>query len=115
MFIYRKNKMKQNNIIEIGFIPPKRIEEVNKRNIDTLIFYVVDIDRIIEETFELIKTAGKSYNKKEFSSDALMNFYNYVYMLQNHLLDCRDKINLVLHDLAKELQKELEENENEKS
>ena len=98
--------MKQNNIIELGFIPPEQLEEINKRNIDTLIFYEVDISRIIEETFELIKTTEKSYHKKEFSSDALMNFYNYVHMLQNHLLDCKDKINLVLHDLVKELEEE---------
>lgn len=101
--------MTQNNIIELGFIPPEQLKEINKRNIDTLIFYDVDITRIIEETFELIKTAKKYYNKKEFSSDALMNFYNYVHMLQNHLLDCRDKLNILLHDLATEVQKELEE------
>ena len=101
--------MKQNNIIELGFIPPEQLKEINKYNIDTLIYYEVDINRIIEETFELIETANKSYSKKEFSSDAIVNFYNYVHMLQHHLLDCRDKINLVLHDLAKEVQKELEE------
>ena len=101
--------MKQNNIIELGFIPPEQLKEVNKYNIDTLIYYEVDINRIIEETFELIETTNKSYSKKGFSSDALVNFYNYVHMLQNHLLDCRDKINIVLHDLAKEVQKELEE------
>ena len=103
--------MKQSNIIELGFIPPEQLKEVNKCNIDTLIFYEVDIARIIEETFELIKTTEKYYHKKDFSSDALVNFYNYVHMLQNHLLDCRDKINIVLHDLAKEVQKELEEEE----
>ena len=97
------------NIIELGFIPPEQLKEVNKHNIDTLIFYEVDIARIIEETFELIKTTEKYYHRKEFSSDALVNFSDYVHMLQNHLSDCRDKINIVLHDLAKEVQKELEE------
>lgn len=97
------------NIIELGFIPPEQLKEVNKHNIDTLIYSEVDIDRIIEETLELIKITKKYYSNKDFSSDALVNFYNYVHMLQNHLLDCRDKLNIVLHDLAKELQKELEE------
>lgn len=101
--------MKQNNIIELGFIPPEQLKEINKRNIDMLISYEVDIDTTIKETLEFIKVTKKHYSDKDFSSNALVNFSDYVYMLKNHLLDCRDKINIVLHDLAKEVQKELEE------
>ena len=99
--------MKQNNIIELGFIPPEQLKE--KRDTDRVLSYEVNIDKTIKETLERIKITKKYYNDKDFSSDTLVNFYNYVHMLQNHLLDCRDKINIVLHDLATEVQKELEE------
>lgn len=101
--------MKQNNIIELGFIPPEQLKEVNKRNTDRILRSEREIDKAIKETLEFIKITKKHYSDKDFSSDALVNFYNYVHMLQNHLLDCRDKINIVLHDLAKEVQKELED------
>ena len=100
------------NIIELGFIPPKQIEE--KRNTDRILRSERDVDKAIRETLEFIKITKKHYSDKDFSSDALVNFYNYVHMLQNHLLDCRDKLNILSHDLAKEVQKELEEeNKNE--
>ncbi len=101
--------MMRNNIIELGFIPPEQLKEVIKCNKDRLLSYEVNIDKTIKETLERIKITKKYYSDKDFSSDDLVNFYNYVHMLQNHLLDCRDKINIVLHDLAKEVQKELEE------
>ena len=101
--------MKQNSIIELGFIPPEQVKEINKRNIDMLISYEVAIDTTIKETLEFIKITKKHYVNKDFSSDYFVNFSDYVHMLKNHLLDCRDKINIVLHDLAKEVQKELEE------
>ena len=97
------------NIIELGFIPPEQLEEINKRNIDRILRSEREVNKAIKETLEFIKRTKKHYSDKDFSSDALVNFYNYVHMLQNHLLDCRDKINIVLHDLAKEVQKELEE------
>ena len=97
------------NIIELGFIPPEQLKE--KRDTDRVLSYEVNIDKTIKETLERIKITKKYYNDKDFSSDILVNFYNYVHMLQKHLLDCRDKINIVLHDLAKEVQKELEEEE----
>ena len=101
--------MKQNNIIELGFIPPEQLKEINKRNTDRILRSERDVDKAIKETLEFIKITKKHYSDKDFSSDALVNFYNYVHMLQNHLSDCRDNINIVLHDLAKEVQKELEE------
>ena len=101
--------MMQNNIIELGFIPPEQIKEINKRNIDRLLSYEVNIDKTIKETLEFIKITRKHYVNKDFSSDSLVNFSDYVHMLKNHLLDCRDKINIMLHDLATEVKKELEE------
>lgn len=101
--------MKQNNIIELGFIPPKQIEEVNKRNTDRILRSERDVDKAIKETLEFIKITKKHYSDKDFSSFVLMNFSDYVHMLRNHLLDCRDKLNIVLYDLATEVQKELEE------
>ena len=101
--------MKQNNIIELGFIPPEQLKEINKSNTDRVLRSERDVDKAIKETLELIKITKKHYSDTDFSSDALVNFVNYVHMLQNHLLDCRDKINLVLHDLTTEVQKELNE------
>lgn len=101
--------MKQNNIIELGFIPSEQLKEVNKRNTDRILLSERDIDKTIKETLELIKITKKHYVNKDFSSDVLVNFSDYVCMLKNHLLDCGDKINIVLHDLTKEVQKELEE------
>lgn len=101
--------MKQNNIIELGFIPPKQIEEVNKCNTDRVLRSEREVDKAIKETLEFIKITKKHYSDKEFSSDALVNFSDYVYMLKNHLQDCRDKLSILSHDLAIEVQKELEE------
>lgn len=96
-----------NDIIELGFIPPEQLKE--KRDTDRVLSYERDIDKAIKETLELIKITKKHYSDKDFSSDALVNFANYVHMLKNHLLDCRDKLNIMVHDLAIEVQKELEE------
>ena len=103
--------MKQNNIIELGFIPPEQLKEVNKHNTDRILRSEREVYKAIKETLEFIKITKKHYSDKDFSSDSLVNFYNYVHMLKNHLLDCRDKINIVLHDLSTEVQKELEEEE----
>ena len=103
--------MMRNNIIELGFIPPEQLKEVIKCNKDKILRSEREVDKAIKKTLEFIKITKKHYSDKDFSLDALVNFYNYVYILQNHLLDCRDKINIVLHDLAKEVQKELEEEE----
>lgn len=99
------------NIIELGFISPEQLKEVNKHNTDRILRSEREVDKAIKKTLEFIKMTKQYYINKDFSSDDLVNFYNYVHMLQNHLLDCRDKINIVLHDLAKEVQKELEEEE----
>lgn len=101
--------MKQNNIIELGFIPPKQIEEVNKCNKDRVLRSEREVDKAIKETLEFIKITKKHYSDKDFSSDALVNFSDYVYMLKNHLQDCRDKLSILSHDLATEVQKELNE------
>ena len=101
--------MKQNNIIELGFIPPEQLKEVNKRNTDRILRSERDVDKAIKETLEFIKITKKHYSDKEFSSDALVNFSDYVYMLKNHLQDCKDKLTILIHDLSKEVQKELEE------
>lgn len=99
--------MKQNNIIELGFISPKQIEE--KRNTDRILRSEREVDKAIKETLEFIKITKKHYSDKDFSSDALVNFSDYVYMLKNHLQDCRDKLSILSHDLATEVKKELEE------
>ena len=101
--------MKQNNIIELGFIPPKQIEEVNKHNKDRVLRSEREVDKAIKETLEFIKITKKHYSDKDFSSDALVNFSDYVYMLKNHLQDCRDKLSILSHDLVTEVQKELNE------
>ena len=106
--------MKQNSIIEAGFIPPEQLKELNKRNIDRVLRYERDVDKVIKETLELIKITKKHYSDKDFSSFVLTNFSDYVHMLKNHLLDCRDKINIVLHDLATEIRKELEDKDEAK-
>ena len=99
------------NIIELGFISPEQLKEVNKHNTDRILRSEREVDKAIKKTLEFIKMTKQYYINKDFSSDDLVNFYNYVHMLQNHLLDCRDKINIVLHDLSTEVQKELEEEE----
>lgn len=105
--------MKQNNIIELGFIPPEQLKEVNNHNKDRILRSERNVDKAIKETLELIKITKKHYSDKDFSSNALVNFSNYVHMLKNHLSDCRDEINIMLHDLDTEVQKELEEKYNE--
>lgn len=103
--------MKQNNIIELGFISNNEliIGEINKHNTDRVLRSERNVDKAIKETLEFIKITKKHYSDKDFSSNVLVNFSDYVHMLKNHLSDCRDEINLVLHDLATEVQKELEE------
>lgn len=101
--------MTQNNIIELGFIPPEQLKEVNKCNTDRILRSERDIDKILKETNEFIKITKQYYINKDFSSDALVNFSDYVYMLKNHLQDCRDKLSILSHDLTIEVQKELEE------
>jgi len=108
--------MKQNNIIELGVISNNEliIGEINKHNTDRVLRSERDVDKAIKETLEFIKITKKHYGDKDFSSDALVNFSDYVYMLRNHLLDCRDKLNIVLHDLATEVRKELEDKDEAK-
>ena len=102
--------MKQSSIIELGFISNQElIENINNRNKDRILRSERNVDKAIKETLEFIKITKKHYSDKDFSSNVLVNFSDYVHMLKNHLSDCRDKINIVLHDLAKEVQKELEE------
>ena len=103
--------MKQNSIIELGVISGNKllIGKINKRNTDRVLRSERNVDKILKETFELIKITKKYYINKDFSSDDLVNVSDYVHMLKNHLLDCRDKLNIVLYDLATEVKKELEE------
>ena len=98
------------NIIELGFIPNKELaEKINNHNKDRILRSERNVDKAIKETLEFIKITKKHYSDKDFSSDALVNFANYVHMLENHLSDCRDRLIVISHDLAKEVQKELEE------
>lgn len=103
--------MKQNNIIELGFISKKDFKETKYK--DKLSSYEKKIDNTLEELKRLLELDKKLYKGKDYSPLDIINMSNYLHMMANHLQDCRDvlagmsiHIDACMFEYAEEFDKE---------